>query len=130
MADQTAADTLRAAATRLRELAELCPPWPWTYNEEDQQVIAADSVTVADVFALSDNQIRNIGAYMVAMHPGAAIALADHFDAYAERLEHPIVLALAKMGGKSSLRDAAETETSTALDLARLLLAREMGVKQ
>ncbi len=124
----SAPDTLLAAAIRLRELAKLCPPWPWTYNDDEQQVIAADGITAADVFALSDNQIRNLGAYIAAMHPGVAVALADHFDAYAERLEHPIVLALAKMGGKSSLRDAAETETSTALVLARLLLD-EIGAK-
>jgi hypothetical protein len=55
-------------------------------------------------------------------NPKTALAVADSLDAYANRLEHPMVIAVMRMTGKSTLRDATEAETTTLLAVARLVL--------
>lgn len=137
---------LRAAAQRLRALAEAAPAAPWRTRWFGQQLVLLDAnqpdpgpypgpdpdcvtewtyaVRTWEPEASEDRAECETGFpdYLTAMHPGIAVALAGVFDAYAHRLEHPIVLALARMGGKSGMRDAVEVEHASILDLARLVL--------
>jgi len=83
MTADTPAARLAKAAEKLRTLAQGCPSWPWTYDRDEEQVMAADGIAVADVFALSTGQIHLIGDYLRAMHPGVALLLADLLDGMA-----------------------------------------------
>lgn len=53
--------------------AEACPPWPWRFDADEDAVIAADDIQVADVFALSSRQQRAIGIHVVAHDPEAVL---------------------------------------------------------
>lgn len=52
--------------------ALLCPPWPWRLNAEHDTVLADDDIEVAEVFALSNNQLRNTAAH-IALHNPARV---------------------------------------------------------
>lgn len=75
-------ETLRAAATKIRETAALQPPWPWRVTED--QVIANDGIEIADVFALSGQQTRNTAGWITMWHPGVALLVADLLDEAAD----------------------------------------------
>lgn len=80
----TAAEFLREAATLLRERAEKATPGPWIVQEHDGQAnVLAASVPVA----MDSDEYYGYGAcspanaqYLVAVHPGVALALADWLD--------------------------------------------------
>ena len=90
----SAADELRAAATKLRGLAEAATDPPWSYTDEDDEPIA-ENVLPADA------------RYIDAMHPGVALALADWLDDEAvgaqtetgEPTAHSLAVARAINGG-------------------------------
>lgn len=54
-------------------LAEACPPWPWTFDADEDAVLAADGIQVADVFALSSRQQRAIGEFIAVNDPAATL---------------------------------------------------------
>lgn len=71
------ADFLRARLLERRALAEAASPGPWRANEEHDEVVAADGITVADGFALSGRQLRATVDHIAANDPAAVIADCD-----------------------------------------------------
>lgn len=72
------AEFLRARYAERRALAEAAPPWPWKLNPDDpDQVLAADGILVAEVFALSGRQLRATVAFIEASDPADVIADLD-----------------------------------------------------
>lgn len=69
------AQFLRARYAERRAIAEVASPWPWKVNPGDaEEVLAADDILVADVFALSGNQTRNTATFIAANDPAAVLA--------------------------------------------------------
>jgi hypothetical protein len=84
--DQTPAEELRAAAQRLRTLAEAATPGPWQTTGKYGYTLATangDRIATFDLSpaeAVLDDDTANAW-YAAAMHPGVALALADLLDA-------------------------------------------------
>jgi hypothetical protein len=57
----------------VEQAARACPPWPWVFEPDDDAVVAADGIQVADVFALSGGQLRAAGAFIAANDPDATL---------------------------------------------------------
>ncbi|MFE2140224.1 DUF6221 family protein [Streptomyces sp. NPDC059456] len=55
------------------ERAKACPPWPWTFDADEEAVLAADGLQVADVFALSNRQLRAVGDFIAANDPATVL---------------------------------------------------------
>lgn len=91
----TPADELRAAATRLRELAVAvpAPPWKpggigdygWTIHIGDTTSRDWTSIDTR----MDDEQGRALARFIAAMHPGIGAALADWLDTVADLHEQP-----------------------------------------
>lgn len=64
---------LRARLDEDERAAQACPPWPWRFDPDEDAVLAADDVQVADVFALSGRQLRATGDYIVRHDPERAL---------------------------------------------------------
>lgn len=75
MTQPSPADTLRAAATRLREHATTASPGPWAVNQWGN-VETSQREEMAEVWPLQAKPGAN-AAYIAAMHPGVGQALAD-----------------------------------------------------
>lgn len=103
-------DELRTAAKKIRESADGCPPWPWKLNEDGDEVLAADGITVAEAFALSGRQQRAAANHMMTWHPGVAKLVAAWLECVA-------------IGEEDGLPDSPSRarETSTALMIARAI---------
>jgi hypothetical protein len=71
------ADFLRARYAERRSLAEAASPGPWRPNEDGDEVLAVDGLTVADGFALSGRQLRATVDHIAANDPSAVIADCD-----------------------------------------------------
>lgn len=72
------AQFLRARYTEQRALAEQASPGPWRVNPDDpDDVLAADGVVAAEVFALSGNQLRSTALFIAAHDPAYALADLD-----------------------------------------------------
>lgn len=71
------ADFLRARIAERRALAEAASPGPWHANEEADEVVAVDGITVADGFALSARQLRATVQHIAANDPVDVIADCD-----------------------------------------------------
>lgn len=71
------ADFLRARIAERRALAEAASPGPWHANEEADEVLAVDGITVADGFALSGRQLRATVQHIAANDPNDVIADCD-----------------------------------------------------
>lgn len=54
---------------RVEALATVQPPAPWRRDVDEDQVLAADDICVAETFALSNRQQHAIGVYIVAHAP-------------------------------------------------------------
>lgn len=80
------AEQLRAAAQRLRELAGAATPGPWTYVPSSRGGWYVDPQTVASVGRKVE------AAYIAAMHPGVAQALAELLDAVAKDIADNVTL--------------------------------------
>jgi len=83
------ADFLRARIAERRALAEAASPGPWHANEEHDEVVAADGITVADGFALSGRQLRATVDHIAANDPADVIADCDAKLALVDELEPP-----------------------------------------
>lgn len=71
------ADFLRARIAERRALAEAASPGPWHANEDADEVVAVDGITVADGFALSGRQLRATVQHIAANDPADVIADCD-----------------------------------------------------
>jgi hypothetical protein len=71
------ADFLRARIAERRSLAEAASPGPWRANEEGDEVVAVDGITVADGFALSGRQLRATVQHIAANDPADVIGDCD-----------------------------------------------------
>lgn len=71
------ADFLRARIAERRALAVAASPGPWHANEESDEVVAVDGITVADGFALSGRQLRATVQHIAANDPAYVIADCD-----------------------------------------------------
>ncbi|MEV0556246.1 DUF6221 family protein [Streptomyces sp. NPDC050597] len=71
------ADFLRARYAERRAIAEAASPGPWHPNEEADEVLAVDGITVADGFALSGQQLRATVQHIAANNPVDVIADCD-----------------------------------------------------
>ena len=71
------ADFLRARIAERRVLAEAASPGPWHANDEADEVVADDGITVADGFALSGRQLRATVQHIAANDPVDVIADCD-----------------------------------------------------
>ncbi|MEU3903282.1 DUF6221 family protein [Streptomyces goshikiensis] len=49
--------------------AATCPPWPWMFDADEEVVLAADGIEVADIHALSNRQLRAAGEFIAANGP-------------------------------------------------------------
>ncbi|MEU6016937.1 DUF6221 family protein [Streptomyces sp. NPDC047515] len=58
---------LDSAITAREELAQSLPAGPWTARPDDDVVVAADLISVAEAFALSSRQTRAVQAH-IALH--------------------------------------------------------------
>jgi hypothetical protein len=65
---------VRARLDERGQHARIASPWPWHLGPEGDEVIAADGILVAEVFALSSNQQRNTAAFIVRCDPKQALA--------------------------------------------------------
>lgn len=72
------ADFLRARYAEQRELALVASPGPWQPDDEHDEVIAVDGITVAEGFALSGRQLRATVDHIAAHNPAAVL---DDLDA-------------------------------------------------
>jgi hypothetical protein len=52
---------------------EACPPWPWTFETDDDAVLAADGIQVAEMLALSGRQLHATGVFVVGNDPAAVL---------------------------------------------------------
>lgn len=68
-------DELITALDRLKQQANLCPPFPWTLSPEHDEVWAADGEVVCIPEAFSGNQVRNTARHIVNWEPGAVLDL-------------------------------------------------------
>lgn len=89
----TAAAELRAAAHRLRGCAASATPGPWTRDVSEDfgyRVGAADGsawVAFTGDYGVEDERSGPDAAYLAAMHPGVALALATLLDVHADVIE-------------------------------------------
>ncbi|MFD6552774.1 DUF6221 family protein [Streptomyces sp. NPDC058398] len=60
---------LRARLDEDAALAEAASPGPWHTNEEAEEVLAVDGITVADGFALSGRQLRATTEHIACQDP-------------------------------------------------------------
>jgi hypothetical protein len=67
------ATRLLAAIERREQAALAASPGPWTANAEHDEVVAVDGITVADGFALSNNQLRATVDFIVDNDPTAVL---------------------------------------------------------
>jgi hypothetical protein len=108
MTDQTPAETLRAAAQHVREMAQQATPGPWVANGAgvgtDYTDNEPDLIVAVDAFDPND------AAWMALMHPGLAEPLAAWLEMEAHMWD---------LRGNS-----AEGNTFHALAAARALLGR------
>jgi hypothetical protein len=81
MTDQTPAETLRAAAQHVREMAQQATPGPWVANGAgvgtDYTDNEPDLIVAVDAFDPND------AAWMALMHPGLAEPLAAWLESVA-----------------------------------------------
>lgn len=71
------ADFLRARYAERRALAEAASPGPWHVNDEHDEVLAVDNITVAEGFALSGRQLRATTEHIAANNPTDVVADLD-----------------------------------------------------
>lgn len=71
------ADFLRARYAERRAIAEAASPGPWHANDEADEVVAVDGLTVAEGFALSGRQLRATVDHIAANDPTDVIADLD-----------------------------------------------------
>lgn len=64
---------ISAKVTAVEAAAQACPPWPWRYDADQDAVLAADGIEVADVFALSNRQLHATGEFIAANDPEAVL---------------------------------------------------------
>ena len=113
MTDQmTPAERLRAAATRLREVAGAAPPGPWRYAEHGNPVDGPTEVWVTSpvseepMLAGGYDSFSGYAAALAAMMgPPVTLALADWLDETARWvpvMEEPLAVADAVLGGERS----------------------------
>lgn len=77
MTNQTAPQSLltwldRAISER-EDAARQAAPGPWATDMDNDQVVAVDSVTVADVFSLSGGQLRSTALHIAANDPASVL---------------------------------------------------------
>lgn len=87
MSAPSPADTIRRAATVLRERAQAAhwaSPSPWAVTDE-HVVRCADRMIVADRSDTDHPAERADLPYIATVHPGVGLALADWLDSAAER---------------------------------------------
>jgi hypothetical protein len=65
---------LRARYDEEVALAEAASPGPWHPNDEADEVLAADDITVADGFALSGQQLRATTQHIALHDPARVLA--------------------------------------------------------
>lgn len=76
---------LRARLDEREAAAQLAAPWPWKLNAERDEVIAEDDELVANVFALSNNQLRNTATHIALNDPQFVL---DDIAAKRQIVEH------------------------------------------
>lgn len=81
MTQPSPADTLRAAAERLRTLSTAASEGPWTMNQWGN-IETAHCDEVAEVWPLNCGPDTN-ARFIAAMHPGVGTALAQWLDYHA-----------------------------------------------
>lgn len=64
---------LRLQLDEDERLALLQPPWPWKLSAERDEVWAADDELIADVHALSGNQLRNTAEHIANHDPSRVL---------------------------------------------------------
>lgn len=64
---------LTARYDEAEAVATAASPAPWHLNDEGDEVIAVDDITVAEAFALSSNQQRATAAYIARYDPAWAL---------------------------------------------------------
>ncbi|WP_109030134.1 DUF6221 family protein [Streptomyces rubrogriseus] len=87
------ADFLRARYAEQRALALAASPGPWQANDEHDEVIAVDGITVAEGFALSGRQLRATVDHIAAHNPTAVIADLDAKLAIVDLMDRTLVAA-------------------------------------
>lgn len=68
---------LREQIAEDRKWATAASPGPWSSNAEGDEVMAEDGITVADGFALSNNQLRATVDHIAAWDPVRVLAECD-----------------------------------------------------
>jgi len=126
------AETLRKAASLMRERAEAATAGPWsTYADEtdhivfDQYGIGVQSDASHDVVCYSGQVYSRDAAHIASWHPAVALAVADWLEVVATRYES--MLDTFAPGSRAGAVTAAENVTgwSEALAVARAYLGGE-----
>ena len=110
MTDQmTPAERLRAAATRLREVAGAATPGPWFLDKGGDTGVYTAPRPSPSSEDIAWSHSPDVEAYIVAMHPPVALALADWLDDTANEVEshatyspNALAVADAVLGGEQS----------------------------
>jgi hypothetical protein len=84
------ADFLKARILERRALAEAASPGPWHANEEADEVVAVDGITIADGFALSGRQLRATVQHIAANDPDDVITDCDAKLAIVDLMEQTL----------------------------------------
>ncbi|MBN8882977.1 MAG: hypothetical protein J0H73_11770 [Salana multivorans] len=120
-------DTLRRAATRLRELADAAAPGPWSAfgtgraGGDHWHVFDPDGESIASIAAQdgsNEEQREPTAALIATMGPTMAAALAHYFDLEADSIE----LATAIADPEVVAATLAQPGPQACLQLARLVL--------
>lgn len=80
---------VRAQLDATEAAAKAASPGPWHLNAEHDEVLAVDDIEVAEIFALSNRQLRATAEHIVLHDPAAVLADVEAKRAildYAERL--------------------------------------------
>ncbi|MBI0293315.1 hypothetical protein JBE04_02070 [Streptomyces sp. PRKS01-29] len=81
------ADFLRARYAERRAIAEAASPGPWHANDEHDEVLAVDGITVTEGFALTGHQLRATVDHIAINNPADVLADIDAKLALVDELE-------------------------------------------
>lgn len=114
---------VRARLAEELEQALAASPGPWHLSPEEDEVLAADDIPVADAFALSGKQLRATARHIAAHDPVQVVRQVRAGQKLLRRYEEAVIT-LANAGGSGEIHvlmtGAVNTLRAVLLDLAQV----------